>query len=165
MKMKYKFTEEDKKKIEEAKKKNRDKQIDKRLTVLLLRCEGMKQIEIVKITGFVRSNVCNIISKYFKEGISSIAEKHYKANHCNMTAEEEKKFLKPYEEQAKQGHILCVKEMEMAYEAKVGHKISSGQIYRLLHRHNWRKVMPRSKHPKKASKEVIEASKKLTKNV
>ena len=47
------------------------------------------------------------------------------------------------------------------YEEKVGHPIGNSQIYRVLHRHNWRKVMPRSKHPNKASEEVIEASKKL----
>ncbi|MCI8758540.1 MAG: winged helix-turn-helix domain-containing protein [Oscillospiraceae bacterium] len=36
------------------------------------------------------------------------------------------------------------------------------QIYCVLHRHGWRKVMPRSKHPKKASEDEIAASKKLT---
>ncbi|WP_414153386.1 winged helix-turn-helix domain-containing protein [Peptoniphilus sp.] len=35
-------------------------------------------------------------------------------------------------------------------------------MYRVLKRHGFRKIMPRSKHPKKASKEVIETSKKLT---
>ncbi|MDE7249890.1 MAG: winged helix-turn-helix domain-containing protein, partial [Lachnospiraceae bacterium] len=33
-------------------------------------------------------------------------------------------------------------------------------IYCVLKRHGWRKVMPRSRHPKKASEEVIETSKK-----
>jgi hypothetical protein len=33
-----------------------------------------------------------------------------------------------------------------------------------LKRHGWRKVKPRPRHPGKASDEVIEASKKLTKN-
>lgn len=31
----------------------------------------------------------------------------------------------------------------------------------MLERHGWRKVMPRSKHPQKASEEAIEASKKI----
>lgn len=53
--------------------------------------------------------------------------------------------------------------IEIAYEKAVGHHISSGQIYRVLWRHGWRKVMLRSKHPKKASEEVIEASKKSSK--
>ena len=51
--------------------------------------------------------------------------------------------------------------MKAAYIEKVGHSIGGSQIYRMLKRHGWRKVMPRSKHPKKANEEAIEASKKL----
>ncbi|MBR4040361.1 MAG: winged helix-turn-helix domain-containing protein [Clostridia bacterium] len=40
-------------------------------------------------------------------------------------------------------------------------KVSDTQIYYVLHRHGWRKIMPRSRHPKKASEEAIEASKNL----
>ena len=32
----------------------------------------------------------------------------------------------------------------------------------VLHRQGWRKIMPRSRHPKKADEEVIATSKKLT---
>ncbi len=39
--------------------------------------------------------------------------------------------------------------------------ISSERIYYVLRRHGWRKIMPRSKHPKKAKQEAIEASNKL----
>ena len=163
--MKYNFSKSDREKIEKARKINRDKQIENRLKVLLMRCDGKKQKEIAEVTGFARSHVCSIIRKYFEEGLTAISEKHYKSNRCNMSFEEEEKFLASYSEQAKQGHILCVKEIEAAYIAKVGHSISSGQIYRVLKRHGWRKVMPRSQHPKKASEEAIKASKKLTKNV
>lgn len=163
--MKYIFTEEDKQKIEQARKENKDKQIERRLKVLSLRIEGKKEREIVELTGFHRSHVCSIISKYFKEGLSAISEKHYKANRRNMSHDEEVKFLEAYKKEAEQGHILMIKEIEIAYEIKVGHKISSGQIYRVLRRHKWRKVMPRSKHPKKAEAEAIEASKKLKQNL
>ena len=165
MKMKYNFSESDREKIEKARKINRDKQTENRLKVLIMRCDGKKQKEISEVTGFARSHVCSIIRKYFEEGLTAISEKHYKPNRCNMSFEEEKNFLASYSEQAKQGHILCVKEIETAYIAKVGHSISSGQIYRVLKRHGWRKVMPRSQHPKKASEEAIKASKKLKKNV
>ncbi|MGI6691142.1 MAG: winged helix-turn-helix domain-containing protein [Christensenellales bacterium] len=33
-----------------------------------------------------------------------------------------------------------------------------GTIYAVLERHGWRKVIPRPRHPKKASQEVVEAS-------
>ena len=78
-----------------------------------------------------------------------------------MSLEEEAAFLEGYTKQAEQGHLIDIRDMAAAYEKKVGHRISCAQIYRVLHCHGWRKVMPRSKHPKKASEEVIETSKKL----
>ena len=79
-----------------------------------------------------------------------------------MSFEEEAAFLKQYEKVAENGNLVSISEMAIAYEKAVGHPIGSGQIYRVLHRHGWRKGMPRSRHPKKATEEVIEASKKLT---
>jgi hypothetical protein len=38
-------------------------------------------------------------------------------------------------------------------------------IYYLLHRHKWRKVMPRSRHEKKAGEEALEAYKKITETI
>lgn len=161
MKMKYSFNQEDYEQIKAARKQNRDKQIDRRLEVLELRCEGMTQERIAETTGFHRSHVSNLIRKYFEEGIASVAEKHYGSNHKNLSYAEEAAFLETYQQKAESGQMLSVQEIAVAYEKKVGHKIGNGQIYRVLHRHGWRKLMPRSKHPKKASVEVIETSIKL----
>ena len=79
-----------------------------------------------------------------------------------MSYEEEAALLEPFRKEAEAGQIVEVSEMEMAYQKAVGHSIGTGQIYHVLHRHGWRKVMPRSKHPRKANEEVIETSKKLT---
>ena len=91
--MKYNFSESDREKIEKVRKVNRDKQIENRLKVLIMRCDGKKQKEISEVTGFARSYVCSIIRKYFEEGLTAISEKHYKSNRCNMSFEEEKIFL------------------------------------------------------------------------
>ena len=103
--------------------------------------------------------VSNLIRKYFEEGLASVAEKHYRGNRRNMSAEQEAEFLEQYRHQAEQGHVLNIQEIAKAYEKEVGHSVGNSQIYRVLHRHEWRKVMPRSKHPKKASEEEIAASK------
>lgn len=79
-----------------------------------------------------------------------------------MSLEEESELLDRFQKKAEQGQVLDIREIADAYEKVVGHPVSRGQIYRVLHRHGWRKVMPRSKHPKKASDEVIATSKKLT---
>lgn len=163
MKMKYQFSEVDYLKIKKARQKNRDKQLDRRLLVLELRCEGKTQKEIVEETGFHRSHVVNLIRKYFEEGIDAIAEKHYAGNRRNMSYAEEEALLAPFKEKADKGEMVEVSAIEAAYREAVGHSIGTSQIYYVLHRHGWRKVMPRSKHPKKASEEVIATSKKLTK--
>ena len=160
--MKYKFSPEDQAEIEKARKANRDKQIERRLKVLSMRCEGNTLEEISRVTGFHRSHISNLIRQYFEEGLASVSEKHYSGNRRNMSMDEEKAFLEPYRECAQQGQMLDVREIAAAYERKVGHRTGKGQIYRVLQRHGWRKVMPRSRHPKKATEEVIEASKKLT---
>lgn len=162
--MKYVFSEEDKKAIENARRSTRDKQQDKRLEVLELRCKGMTQKEIAEKTGFHRSHVSNLLKKYFEEGITSVAEKHYSGNRRNLSYEEEEAILAPFREKAIKGEMVEISAIETAYRGAVGHSIGGSQIYYVLHRHGWRKVMPRSRHPKKASNEVIETSKKLTPN-
>ena len=71
-------------------------------------------------------------------------------------------ILAPFKARAEKGELVEISEIAKAYQSAVDHHISRGQIYCVLHRHGWRKVMPRSKHPKKASGEEIAASKKIT---
>ena len=75
---------------------------------------------------------------------------------------EEASILAPFKERAEKGELVEISEIAKAYQSAVEHPVSRGQIYSVLHRHGWRKAMPRSKHPKKASDEEIAASKKLT---
>ena len=82
-------------------------------------------------------------------------------NHRNMTFEQEEEFLKQFEERAKKVELLSTNEIKEAYIESVGHSIGHEQIYRVLKRHGYRKIMPRSRHPKKASDEEIEQSKKI----
>ena len=78
-----------------------------------------------------------------------------------MSFEEEAEIIEKFKQKADRGQIIDVKEIEKAYQEKVDHCIGNAQIYFVLKRHGWRKIKPRSKHPKKASSEVIETSKKL----
>jgi len=162
MPKRYKISEEEVREIDKARKKNKDKNIEKRLEALLLHAEGKKREEVAARTGFAKTYITTLVSKYCNQGISAIAEKHYRGNRRNLSIEEEKEFLKGYKELAESGEIVDIKAIRQAYESKVGHTIGKGQIYRVLKRHGWRKVMPRSKHPKKASDEAIAVSKKLT---
>ena len=147
--------------IEAAREKNRNKNIERRLYVLVMRAEGKSLEEISEKTGYHISTASKLIARYMRDGISAIAENHYKGNRRNMSFEEEAAILTPFIERAKRGEMVDIKEIAAAYQKAVPHKISDTQIYYVLHRHGGRKIMPRSRHPKKASEEAIEASKKI----
>ena len=147
--------------IETARKKNRNKNVERRLYVLVMRAEGKSLEEISEKTGYHISTASKLIARYMRDGISAIAENHYKGNRRNMSFEEEAAILAPFIERAERGEMVDIKEIAAAYQKAVPHKVSDTQIYYVLHRHGWRKIMPRSRHPKKANEEAIEASKKL----
>ncbi len=162
MKMKYRYSERDLEIIKIARKTNKDKQVERRLKALELQASGKKAKEISAITGFHPAYISQLMAKYRNGGIEAITGNHYGGNRRNMSVEEEAELLEPFRQRALQGQLIEVSEIKAAYEKTVGHTIGGSQIYYVLRRHGWRKVMPRSKHPKKASDEAIEASKKLT---
>ena len=158
----YRYTEEDKTIIANARKANKDKRAEKRLYALELRAAGKSGAEVATATGFHAAYVSQLTAKYRRGGIEAISGNHYGGNRRNMALEEERALLEPFQEKAQKGQIVEVSEIKASYEQAVGHTIGGSQIYYVLRRNGWRKVLPRSKHPKKASEEVIAASKKLT---
>ena len=162
MACRYKFTEEQVQELTKAAKANKKKDVDRRLRALLMRAKGKKLAEVAQATGYSYSNITKLVRMYREGGLASILENHYGGNHRNMSYEEETALLEPFSKKAEAGQIVEVSEIKAAYQEAVGHTIGTAQIYYVLQRHKWRKVMPRSRHPKKAEDEVIETSKKLT---
>lgn len=162
MATRYNFSKEQIQEIEAARRDNKDKRAETRLKALELRAKGANGKEVSEATGFHPAYVSQLVNKYRNHGIEAISGNHYGGNHRNMSIQEESAILAPFRKRAEKGEIIEVKEIKAAYQAAVDHPISVSQIYFVLRRHGWRKVMPRSRHPKKASDETIEASKKLS---
>ena len=158
----YKISAENAAEIKEVRKTITDKKVDRRLYAVQLRGEGLTNDEIAQKLDTSDKMVSQWVSAYINNGgIAALLPKERIGMHRNLSIEEEKEFLSTYTEQAEAGQIIDLNELKAAYIEKVGHSIGGSQIYRMLERHGWRKVMPRSKHPQKASNEAIEASKKL----
>ena len=68
--------------------------------------------------------------------------------HCAMTLEEERDFLAQWIGKATIGGVLTVPPIHAALVKCLGRDIPMSTTYRLLARHNWRKVQPDTKHPK-----------------
>jgi transposase len=162
MSKRYHINEKQLDEINKAREENKDKNVERRLKAITLRAEGKSRAEIAGATGFAKTYITELFAKYRDGGLEAIAGNNYRGNRRNMSFDEEAAFLEEYRIKAGQGQVLDAGVIKKAYEEKVGHPIGGSQIYYVLRRHGWRKLMPRSEHPGKASDEAIEASKKLT---
>jgi transposase len=76
-----------------------------------------------------------------------------------MSEEEEREFLRPWKEQALGGGVLVLSPIRAALAQRLGQKVATSVVYRLLARHGWRKIAPDTRHPKN-DPQVQEAWKK-----
>ena len=158
--MKYVFSEEEIAEIHEARRKNRDKNVDRRLKALELKAAGLTGREIAGMTDYDPGYITKLAAEYRKGGIEAITGNHYGGNRRNMTYKEEAELLEQFIDAAEGGHITDISAIKTACDEKVGHETGHGPIYYVLHRHGWSKKLPGSKHPKSATPEAIDASKK-----
>lgn len=147
--------------IKAAEKATQDKQISRKLKVLMYRYEGLSNSDIAEIVGLCAVHVSELVREYKKDGLDKFICKKYGGNHRNMSEAEEKEILDHFKDLAESGKVVTAQDIKKAFDEKLGRDTGRGYIYMLLDRNGWRKVMPRSKHPKKADEEAIEASKKL----
>ena len=105
--------------------------------------------EIAKHLAVSKPLVNKTISEYNRFGVSAI-ETIGKGGrkHSYMTVEQEKEFIDKYNKKAEKGQVATIADIKKDYEKLIGRKVHKTTIYRLLKRHNWRKIMPRSYHPK-----------------
>jgi len=159
----YRIDPKDAVELREAMKETKDKNVYRRLEAVALRAEGKSNDEVAAITKYHPKRVSQIVSLYSNEGIAALREDGRKGgNHRNMTHAEEEAFLEEFRKDAESGRLLTVTEIKEAYDLKTGKESATSTVYFMLERHGWRKLAPRPAHPKKASEEAIEASKKLT---
>ena len=160
MKM-IKISEQEYERIKEAAKKNKNKRVDKKLQVLIMRHENKGNEEISARTGYNVRYITTLMGQYKKQGLEEFIRIKQTSHNRNMSVEQEAKVLAKFEEEADAGHELTVNEIRRGLESELGKETSVAYAYRVLKRHGWRKVMPRPKHPKAAAKEEQDSSKKL----
>ena len=159
---KHIITQEEYEEVNGLIKANKLKRVDKRLQAIKLRYEGYKDSEIGEKLGYTRKSVSQLCAAFKKDGAQEYARHKYGGNNQSVSVEEEAKIIAEFRGRAEKGEIVTAGAIKKAFDEKRGKDTGRGYIYMLLARHKWRMVMPRGKHPKKATDEEIESSKKLT---
>lgn len=65
-----------------------------------------------------------------------------------LSLKDEVRLLEELFAKAEKGQIVTARVVREKAEAVLGHMVSKDYAYDLLHRHGWRKVLPRPQHPK-----------------
>ena len=162
MKRKYTVTREQAAEIKEYRKTVKGKDLNRRLYAVQLVGEEKSTSYIEEKLDCKKQQISRWVKQYSEGGIEGLLGKSGGRRRENMSLEDEAEVFRPFKEKAEKGQIVGVKEIKKAYEEKLGREVNDTFIYSVLHRHEWRKVMPRRRHPKKASDEEINSSKKLT---
>ena len=121
-----------------------------RIQMVLLRESGMPQPAIAEAMGVSLSTVNRAHMAYDHGGLKALKSKPSGGRKReNMTFTEEKALLGRFANTAGAGEMLNIHDLKAAYEKAIRHETSNSTIYNLLARHGWRKLMPRSFHPKR----------------
>jgi transposase len=119
----------------------------------------MSAKRIGEITLYSESRVWAIHAEYRKNGLSGLSDARGGRYRQHLSFDEEVEFLKPFAEKSKSGALVEVSAIKKAYEKIVRKEVAKTTIYRLLDRHDFRKIVPYKRH-KKANIEEQEAFKK-----
>jgi transposase len=122
-------------------------ELRKALSVLLVAEAGLDASQTSEILGISERTVFRNRSSIRHQG-EMRRNTWGGRRHYIMTIEEERNFLRTWEEKANEGGVLSVPPIHAALVERLGHSIPMSTTYRLLARHGWRKVKPDTKHPK-----------------
>lgn len=95
-------------------------------------------------TSVIRNRYCKIVSN---EQLPPRSKRSLR-NRAYLTKEQEQDLLKQVFAEAEQGGVLVIPPLHEAVCKQPGQTISLSTVYRLLHRHGWRKIVPETEHPK-----------------
>ena len=144
----FQISEEEYEAIKQAEKETNDKNVSRRLRVLMLRYEGEKVAKIAEMVGMRLNSVSQLCRRYREQGLEEFKRNKYTSHRQALSTEEEEEILARFEQAAEAGHEVTAQEIKAAFDEARGKETGRGYIYALLRRHGWRKVMPRPKASK-----------------
>src|SRR5215510_9027080 len=93
--------------------------------------------------------VRDLIEAYNRQGPDALETTGKgRRQHAYLSVDAERTVLAPFLKESQAGHLAIARPIKKAFEDAIGHRVATSTIYRLLHRHHWRQVVPRPKNPR-----------------
>ena len=116
----FQITEAEYKAIKKAERETRDKNVSRRLRVLMMRYEGNTTEEAAKATGMSRVNVSLICKRYKEQGLEELIRNKYTSHRRALTEAQENEILGRFEKAAEAGQEVTAKEIKAAFDEARG---------------------------------------------
>ncbi len=119
----------------------------RRLVVWLSYLRRFPAHEVATLLGVSTQAVWLWIGQYNRQGPAGLQRKGRGGRRwAFLTLDQEQDLLATLQEQAGQGKVITAKQICRRVCRAVGKEVSLDYVYRLLHRHGWRKLGPRPRH-------------------
>jgi transposase len=118
--------------------------------------------EIALEVGLARQTVHNLVAAYNRRGPQVMETPgHAQRQRAYLSLARERAVVSKFLRQSATGQVSTGNQIKPALEKAIGQRVHKTAVYRILKRHQWRKVVPRPRHPQ-ASAEQQAAFKKTS---
>ena len=118
------------------------------LAVILPTEHGMSIKDTASLLGRSIRWVSHVRKSFIEQGLSTVSENFGGRRKANMSIVEEESFLDSFKAKARSGGVLVVSEIHVELEKVLSRKVHRSAVYKMLHRHGWRKLTPRKRNTK-----------------
>jgi transposase len=109
---------------------------------------GMSIKDTANLLGHSARWVSHVRKSFIERGVSTLSKNYGGRRTANMSMAEEEAFLNSFKDKARSGGVLEVSEIHTCLEKVLSRKVHLSVVYKLLHRHGWRKIAPRKRNTK-----------------
>lgn len=119
----------------------------RRLAIWLTYLGDFSAHRVAELLGVSTQAVWKWVGEYNAVGPSGLDRKGRGGRRWGwMSLDGERAFLAQYLATAENGDLLTARQLQAALSEAVGRAVKIDYVYRLLHRHDWRKLTPRPHH-------------------
>ncbi|MGO8789136.1 MAG: winged helix-turn-helix domain-containing protein [Terriglobia bacterium] len=119
----------------------------RRLAIWLTHIGPFPAHQVATLLGVSKQAVWAWVSQYNRYGPPGLERQGRGGRRWGyLSWEDEQDFLASLQERAQQGQILTGRQIHRQLCQRTGREVSLGYVYRLLHRHQGRKLGPRPRH-------------------
>lgn len=129
----------------------------RRIQSIYLRSKyGFCAEQVAEMVGLQLQTIRNLHSVYLREGEVALQGKGRGGRRqALLSPQAEDELIADFEVDGELGAIVEVHRVQQAYEQRVGRTVAKSTVYRLLHRHGWRKLAPRPQHPNGNEQRIV----------